>query len=173
MQAVRAELRDVAKLTSFFRQAWGEAGGQGALGFTGATEDTINEIASEEFLRKRLRNPDVRIWIVEEAGRVLGFAATRRVDHERIELSGIVVLESTTSRGIGTLLAEKALADAREARFRKVVVKTETKNDRAIGFYRKLGFAIMGEGREPVEGGNVPVTILEKELASFEDETPS
>ena len=163
MEPVEATAADVERLEVFFREAWGESG-PGGLGFTGTTEETINEISSKEFLLKRLKNQDVQMYIVQDAGRVLGFASTRRINEYSIELSGIIVLESTTGKGLGTKLAQKALSTAREAGYRKAVVKTETFNERAIGFYKKMGFVDVGTANENVEGTHVEVVILEKPL---------
>lgn len=46
MGPVEATFADLQKLIAFFLKVWEEAG-PGAFGFTGATEKTINEIASE------------------------------------------------------------------------------------------------------------------------------
>jgi ribosomal protein S18 acetylase RimI-like enzyme len=163
MRALEATLADVQKLTDFFLQAWKEAG-PGALGFTGATEKTINEIASEEFLKERLSNPAVKMYIVEGNGKILGFAATRNIDENSIELSGIIILESATGKGIGTELLEKVIASASQHGFRKLVVKTEVQNQRAISFYRKNGLVEVGKATEDVEGRPVEVLVLEKSL---------
>ena len=164
MHPVRATLADVGKLGSFLQEAWKEAG-SGALGFTGATEDTIREIASEEFLRKRLTDPDVALYIAEEeGGRVVGFAATRRVNETTLELSGLIVLQTQAGRGIGTRLAEKAASDARLAGYRRLIVKTETGNQPALKFYKKLGLSETGTEEESVEGTKVSVVVLEKTL---------
>ena len=163
MEPVKATVADVQKLSTFFLQAWREAG-SGALGFTGATEETISEIASEEFLRERLSSPDVTIYIVEDRGRILGFASTRKIDELTLELSGIIVLESATGRGIGTLLIEKAISAARQWGFRKIVVKTEVLNKRAISFYKKMGLAEIDKTTENVEGKAVDAVVLEKAL---------
>jgi len=163
MEPLEATLADVQKLMKFFLRAWREAG-SGALGFTGATEETISEIASEEFLKERLSNPAVNMYIVENNGKILGFAATRKIDENTIELSGIIVLESATGKGVGTKLFEKVILSAIQVGFRKIVVKTEVANQRAISFYKKMGLAQVGETRENVEGRGVDVVILEKTL---------
>lgn len=100
MEAVEATSADIQKLITFFRQAWKEAG-SGALGFAGATEETIKEVASEEFLRERLSNRNVKMYVVEGEGSVLGFAATRKIDENSLELSGLILLESATGKGLG------------------------------------------------------------------------
>ena len=163
MEASKATLADVRKLRTFFLQAWRETG-PGSLGFTGATEATINQIASEEFLKDRLTNPNVNIYTVQDHGSVLGFAATRRIDEDTVELSGIIVLDSATGKGIGTQLFEKVLYSAREVGFHKIVVKTEIVNRRAIAFYKKMGLEEVGKTTENVEGTSVDVVVLEKAI---------
>ena len=161
MELVRAAMADAQRLGVFLHDAWREAG-PGGLGFTGATEETINEVASEEFLRKRLTNPDVRMYIVQDGERVLGLAATRKIDAGSVELSGMMVLESATGQGVGTALVKKVLNEIHRAGFRKVVVKTEAINRRAIQFYKKMGLKEVGRGREQVEETRVEIVILEK-----------
>jgi len=156
-------LADVQKLITFFLQAWREAG-PGALGFTGATEETIREVASEEFLKGRLSNRNVKMYIVEDGGKILGFAATRKIDDDSIELTGIIVLETATGKGIGTELFKKVISCANQVGLRKIVVKTEVFNDRANSFYKKMGLAEVGKTIENVEGRSVDVVVLEKAL---------
>jgi ribosomal protein S18 acetylase RimI-like enzyme len=158
-----ARLNDVSKISAFFVEAWKEAG-PGALGFTGATDEAIREIASEEFLRKRLASPAVHMVVAEESERIIGFSSVRRVDEREAELSGIAVLESATGRGIGTRLLRKSLEAARKRGFKTLFVKTEVVNDRAIRFYKKAGFTESGKTVEKVGGAKVALRILVKEL---------
>lgn len=163
MELVRAALSDVDNLRVFFHVAWEESGPD-HLGFTGATEETIDKIASKEFLKKRLSNPEISIYIVKENSRVLGFAGTRNINKDAIELSGMIVLESATGRGFGTQLVDKALSEARLAGFHRMVVKTEVVNGRAINFYKKMGFTEVGKTWEDVEGTAVNIMILERSI---------
>jgi ribosomal protein S18 acetylase RimI-like enzyme len=158
-----ARLNDVSKLSAFLIEAWKEAG-PGALGFTGATDEAIGEIASEEFLRKRLTSPTVYMVVAEEGERIIGFSSIRRVKEREAELSGIMVLESATGRGIGTRLLRKSLEAAKKRGFKTVFVKTEVVNDRAIGFYKKAGFTESGKTVEKVGRTKVALRILVKEL---------
>jgi len=156
-------MSDVDDLAVFFRRAW-ERSGPEHLGFTGATQDTINEIASEEFLKKRLSNPNVNIYIIKQGDEILGFASTRNIDRDAIELTGIIMFESARGKGYGTELIEKAVSSAREAGFHRMVVKTEAVNERAISFYRRMGFSEVGKTQEKVEGTAVDVLVLEMGL---------
>ena len=161
MEPVRANVADAERIGVFLHEAWREAG-PGGLGFTGATEETINEVASKEFLRKRLTNPGVQMYIVQDAERVLALASTRRINARSVELSGMMVLESLTGQGLGTALVRKALNEIHKAGFHKVVVKTEAINRRAVQFYKKMGLKEVGRGRERVEETRVDIVILEK-----------
>jgi ribosomal protein S18 acetylase RimI-like enzyme len=154
---------DVSKLSAFLIEAWKEAG-PGALGFAGATDEAIREIASEEFLRRRLASPTVHMVVAEEGERIIGFSSTRRVEEREAELSGIMVLESATGRGIGTRLLRKSLEAARKRGFTTVFVKTEVVNDRAIEFYKKAGFTESGKTVEKVGRTRVALRILVKKL---------
>ena len=158
-----ARRNDAGPLGAFFTQSWKEAG-PGSLGFTGANESAIREIASEEFLTKRLSSPSTKIVIAEREGRILGFASIRGVNQWEAELSGIVVLESESGRGFGTRLVRKACDAAVKLGCTRLTVKTEVVNARAIGFYRKNGFVEVRRRTEKVGRTMVPVVVLVRRL---------
>jgi ribosomal protein S18 acetylase RimI-like enzyme len=154
---------DAKRLGDFFTEAWSESGPE-ALGFTGATDEAIREIASEEFLSRRLTSINTRIMVAEERGRIVGFASVRRLGKTNAELSGIVVLKTMSGKGIGTRLVRKACETARRQGYRNVIVKTEAFNKRAIGFYKKNGFTESSKITEKVGRMKVPLQILERRL---------
>jgi ribosomal protein S18 acetylase RimI-like enzyme len=158
-----ARQNDVSKLSAFFVEAWREAG-PGALGFAGANDEAIREIASEEFLRKRLATPTIQMMVAEEGGKVIGFSSVRRVDQRQAELSGIVVLERATGRGVGSRLLRKSLEGARKRGFNTIIAKTEVANERAIRFYRGAGFTESGKTVGRVGGTSVELRIMAKRL---------
>ncbi len=159
-----ARPNDARKLSAFMLRAWKEAG-PGALGFTGATDEAVREIASEAFLTRRLTSPNTLIVVAEEGNEIMGFSSIRMLDARTAELSGIVVLESATGRGIGTRLLRKSLDGARRRRFHSVIVKTEAANDRAIRFYKKTGFFESSKVLEKVGRTRVSLQLLTKRLA--------
>lgn len=163
VQVRPARQNDVLKLSAFLVEAWREAG-PGALGFTGATDEAIKEIASEEFLKKRIASPNVQMVVAEEEGRVIGFSSVRKVEAREAELSGIIVLENATGKGIGTRLIRKAAEGARKRGFTSMQVKTEVINDRAISFYKKAGFTESGRKVEKVGRTKVALQVLVKKL---------
>jgi ribosomal protein S18 acetylase RimI-like enzyme len=159
-----ARPNDAPKLSAFIIQAWKEAG-PGALGFTGATDEAIREIASEGFLMSRLASPNTQMVVAEEANAIVGFASIRKLEARKAELSGIVVLEGATGRGIGSRLLRKALDGAKRRGFGSVLVKTEAINDRAIRFYRKAGFVESTKLVEKVGRVKVALQLLTKKLS--------
>lgn len=144
-------------------RAWSEAG-PGALGFTGATTDQIQDISSERFLTQRIANPGVKIIIAQAGDSVVGFASLRAKDHHSVELSGIIVLQSASGAGVGTRLIRRALLLAAKLGFRSMVVRTEVFNHRALGFYRKNGFTETAKETEKVGQTEVEVRVLRKVL---------
>jgi ribosomal protein S18 acetylase RimI-like enzyme len=155
---------DIQSLSAFILEAWREAG-PGALGFTGATDEAVHKLASEPLLRVKLTDPALRIFIAEEAGRVVGFASMKRIDSTTAELSGLIVLQSLVGKGVGTELLHIAEEFADIEGYDRIVVKTEAFNDKAIAFYRKLGFVGTTEIEEDVEGTPVRLMVLEKSIS--------
>jgi ribosomal protein S18 acetylase RimI-like enzyme len=158
-----ARPNDVSKLSAFFVDAWNEVG-PGALGFAGAKDEAIKEIASEEFLKKRLATPTIQMMVAEEERRIIGFSSIRKVEAREAELSSIVVLEGATGKGVGSRLLRKAVDAARKRGFDSVRVRTEVTNERAINFYRKAGFTESGKGVERVGGARVALRFMVKRL---------
>lgn len=158
-----ARANDAPLLSAFFVRAWKEAG-PGALGFTGATDEAIAEISSESFLSMRLKSPNARMVVAEYGGRIIGFASIRAKAAGAGELTGIVVLEGATGKGLGTRLLRKACQAAAKMRHRTLEVKTEVLNRRAIDFYKKNGFTETGRSSVKVGRTTVPVQVLEVKL---------
>lgn len=160
MMTVReAEQKDVESLIEFLQRAWKEAG-PGALGWKGATEETMRHIASHGFLSNLLDRDDTRVFIALNEGQVVGFSSNRRLGDDRVELSGIVVLEGMTGIGIGGRLLEHSIEAAKGDRYTGMMVKTESFNERAVNFYLRNGFRREATIEENVEGSNVELVKL-------------
>jgi ribosomal protein S18 acetylase RimI-like enzyme len=156
----------------FILDAWKRAG-PGALGWTGATEDTIQEISSEKHLKKLVSDPKMKFFLCEENGETTGFAVNRIQNSSTMELAGIVVREDLLGKGIGSLLLSKCIEFAREAGFVTMVVKTEMSNERAINFYMKKRFVQVGDTVETVENSKVELAVLKLTLSSVFRRRPS
>lgn len=158
-----ARPNDAAKLAAFFTEAWPQAG-PAALGFAGANEGAMGEIAAEEFLRRRISSPVIRTTVAEEGRRLVGFSSVRKVEARKGEVSGVVVLESHTGRGLGTRLLRKSLEAARKQGIDSIVVKTDLRNERAVRFFKKSGFTESGKVAGRLGGSRVELRVLEKRL---------
>lgn len=163
VKIIEATATDVPAIGSFFLEMWRQSGPD-APGFAGATEAVIAEIAAPDAILARIGGPDRRMFLAYAGDSVVGFAATRAIDTKRIELAGVVVLETMTGRGVGTPLVEAAVGSARDHGHDVIQVKTETDNGRALRFYQSRGFAVCGQSTEDVEGTTVRVIELERYL---------
>ena len=159
VRTVEPNADQIRALGKFVLDAWKRAGPQ-ALGWTGATEDTIHDIASEESLMGLVSDRNLRFFACEENGEITGFAANRVQDVSTIELAGIIVRDDLLGKGIGSLLISKCIDSARDAGFSSMVVKTEASNERAISFYVKRGFVRLGNAVETVENSKVDLAAL-------------
>ncbi len=160
IRVVEAGEGDVSSISALFRRMWEEAGPD-APGFSGATEEIIAEIAAPDAIRSRIGGPERRMFLAYEGDVAVGFAATRAIDEDVIELAGIVVLQTRLGRGIGTPLVAAAVLAARNLGFSRMTVSTEVDNERAATFYQARGFRPMGRSTTEVEGTEILVTNLE------------
>ncbi|HEX6301477.1 MAG TPA: GNAT family N-acetyltransferase [Acidimicrobiia bacterium] len=158
-----ATVGDGDGFAEFFVAAWRGAGPD-TPGFTGASEEAVAEIAASESFQERIGGPDRRMFLAWERDRVVGFCATRRLTDDLVELSGNIVFRSRAGLGIGSALIEAAIAAAREDGYREMIVKTETTNDQAAGFYEARGFAIAGVETEDVDDVSIEVWRLSRPI---------
>jgi hypothetical protein len=68
--------KETKGLSDFIRSAWEEAGLE-SLGWTGASEEIIRDLASGKYLREVLSDPKMKIFLGEENGKEVGFAVDR------------------------------------------------------------------------------------------------
>jgi len=160
MEVVPCE--DWKEFAWFMRAAYSQ-GGPRAFGNSGASEKVLDELTSEKTAKYLLSKQ--KVLLAKQAGMTFGMAAWRRLDGERVEIAGVLVLDSAKRKGIGSALMERALKDMAAAGFKAAIVKTETTNEQALGFYQKFGFEVAGELDEDLESGTVRCVLLGKQLA--------
>jgi ribosomal protein S18 acetylase RimI-like enzyme len=154
---------DIPQLKSFVLEAWRLAG-PSALGWTGANNENIEEIASESFLKGFVGNPYLKVFISKTGENVVGFCAVRKIDDRLVELAGIVVRQDQLGKGIGTDLFEVARKEAVVSGFSTMLVKTESTNYRALSFYRSKGFVEEEQVVEEISGTKANLTVLKLNL---------
>jgi len=119
-----------------------------------ALAEDVDLVATEtEFRLDWLRESDNRAWIAVDGpggileGDLAGFVTTS-VDEAppvferpaRLVVSDIYVCEPYRGTGLARKLMERAAADARAAECAELVLDADVDNERAVVFYRKLGF---------------------------------
>ena len=84
-----------------------------------------------------------------EHGRMVGFIeGFLEKWNNRFRISNICVFdESDRKRGIGTLLMDRIMIDAVDSGARMAVLETQSFNFKAVSFYQKNGFEIIGFDR--------------------------
>jgi N-acetylglutamate synthase-like GNAT family acetyltransferase len=95
-------------------------------------------------LDAHLQHPQLHaVWVATQAERVLGLCALL-VQDEESELEPIVVDPRVRSRGIGALLAERAISESRRLGVKYVNVRPVARNLEAIRFFHRQGFSLLG-----------------------------
>ena len=81
-----------------------------------------------------------------ESGQLLGYVeGTPERWNNRYRISNTCVFDNTRRNcGIGAALMSTILREAKESGARMVVLETQTCNENAIAFYRKMGFELIG-----------------------------
>ncbi|MFQ5417692.1 MAG: GNAT family N-acetyltransferase [Myxococcota bacterium] len=98
-------------------------------------------------LAAQLAHADGAVFVWEDADLLLGFCSVRvdrappiLVETVRAEITDLGVREAARRRGIGTALADAALAWVRGRGIVRVEVRVAAGNPAAQGFWRALGF---------------------------------
>jgi putative acetyltransferase len=119
----------------------------GIFGWDGSLEDSIRYFeASGEYddmnnVQTSYSESGGLFLAVLDDDRVIGCGAIRKLNASTAELKRIWLLEKYHGRGIGVQLANLLLGFARERGYLRVLLQTSHQQVRAIGFYKKLGFA--------------------------------
>lgn len=88
----------------------------------------------------KYRPPQGGIFIAITEGKPSGCIAFKGLDSETAELKRFFVREEYRKAGIGRLLIEKALPEAREAGYSRILLDTLPHLKGAIHLYREYGF---------------------------------
>jgi [ribosomal protein S18]-alanine N-acetyltransferase len=86
-----------------------------------------------------VESPGKRIFVAEEGGRILGFAAAQ-VAEDVCELESIVVDAATRRVGLGAALLKALGQWARQTGAIRVELEVRDQNQSALGFYERAGF---------------------------------
>lgn len=122
----------------------------GETQFLSCDPDEINLTVKQEraFIEKNNADAD-KLLILAFVGEYyagncsfLGKTASRRTAHRAS--CGIAIFEEFTGRGLGTIMLEKLLAEAKKAGYEQMELTVYAENIRARRLYEKLGFIECG-----------------------------
>ncbi|MFD4370747.1 GNAT family N-acetyltransferase [Streptomyces sp. NPDC058486] len=103
--------------------------------------------ADEDTARALWMAPGSRVFVVEEAGEVVASAYVRANyggPARHVANAGFMVAPSRAGRGIGRLLAEHVLIEARRDGYTAMVFNAVVETNPALRLWESLGFTIVG-----------------------------
>lgn len=123
---------------------------------------------TDTLLSEWLEKP--RLYGAFEGDREIGYL---ELSHEswnnRMRVANILVSEEYRGNGAGSLLMERAIQEAKAAGARMLVLETQSCNDKAIRFYRKHGFHIIGFDRYSYSNSDVEKREFRLEMGRMTD----
>lgn len=84
-----------------------------------------------------------RVWVAEQAGELVGLVSLI-VEDQEAEVEPLVVAAAQRDRGIGRLLLNHVVVQARELGVRHLKVRPVARNLEALRFYHQAGFRTLG-----------------------------
>ena len=154
-----ASLDDLAVISAMLSETWHDTY-DGIYGREKVAELT-KAWHSVDALKSRLTKPRSDFIVVDDGAEIGGMAYVSQVDGETSMLHQLYVRPGQQGQGLG----EKLLIEA-EACFpdvRKIRLEVEEANNRAVKFYERNGFRMVGTTPDcGVKGSGIPAVIMEK-----------
>ena len=145
----RATPADAAGLATFAAAAFADS-----FGAQNRTEDMaayLAEAFSEPLQRAELTDPRCTVFLAERDGEIVGYAMLRDgvappcvADASAIEIARLYAGQRWIGAGIGALLMQRCLVEAASRGRRTIWLGVWERNVRAIGFYQRWHFTIVG-----------------------------
>jgi len=84
--------------------------------------------------------PDGRLLIAVEDGEAVGVVGVRKLSRTICELKRMYVRPESRGKGIGRMLAERAVRDARDLGYSRMRLDTLARLEEAVRLYESMGF---------------------------------
>lgn len=91
-------------------------------------------------LREKYSLPKGRLYIAKYNGKVAGCVGLRPLSENNCEVKRLYVRDRYRSLGLGRLLMEEIIKDAKKLNYDMIVLDTFSSLKNAVSLYRKLGF---------------------------------
>jgi putative acetyltransferase len=122
-----------------------------SLGFSLCFQNFDKELAG---LPGDYAPPDGRLLLAEYRGQLAGCVALHRIDSGICEMKRLYLRPQLRGKGVGRVLAESVIAEARAIGYRKIRLDTvEPVMPNAVALYRRLGFVEIEPYRENPNAG--------------------
>lgn len=113
--------------------------------------EEIKEILTSEFddfwnyniLKQEIEKNDTVYFVAKENNKIVGFAGFWNAPDD-IEITNIVVKKNERKKGIGTLLFDKILYEAKKTGKKEIFLEVNENNIFAINLYKKFEFKEIG-----------------------------
>ena len=103
-------------------------------------------------LRSELSNPESFFYFVKEEDKILGYlklntktAQTDQVLDSSLEIESIYLTQEAQGKGIGKLLMNFSIAEAKRRNLLCLWLGVWEKNEKAIAFYKSYGFEVFAD----------------------------
>ena len=103
-------------------------------------------------LRSELSNPESFFFFVKEEDKILGYlklntktAQTDQVLDSSLEIERIYLTQEAQSKGIGKLLMDFSISEAKRRNLLCLWLGVWEKNEKAIAFYKSYGFEVFAD----------------------------
>lgn len=122
--------------------------------FPDAVLDALDPTTREARHRARIADGKASTWVAEENGRVVAFAVCGRSRHDAFEgeIYALYAEEQSVGRGHGRRLIEACFGHLHEAGMSSAGVAVLEDNQRARGFYERMGGVAVGTEPWSLEG---------------------
>lgn len=158
MSIRRAESSDAKGIAKVHITAW-QSAYRGIL--PDSFLDNLSVERSQSGWERMLADSSGWVLVFEQNGEIIGFAALR-VSHDQDvenkkegEIGAIYLLPHEWRKGYGKQLIHAAIAALREQGFTEVTLWVLRENQRAIEFYKKLGFCADGATKVDVRPNGI------------------
>lgn len=84
--------------------------------------------------------PDGRLYLAFSDDKIVGCIALRPINNDKCEMKRLYVRPQFRKMGIGKILVEKIIAEAKKVGYQKMVLDTLEKMNSAINLYKTFGF---------------------------------
>ena len=104
-------------------------------------------------------------WLMRDAKQLLGYAVMMRILDE-VHLLNITIIAERQRAGLGSVLLQSLCEDARSHGVVRMMLEVRQSNASGRAFYRRHGFAQIGERTDyyPAKQGREAALVLEKKI---------